>query len=105
MAVVASNAGKTAFQVAAIHEFADNVGNDRAEGTNLRFIDFRVYLDKLVEVAVENLPQGRLFRVSGAIKLHRIIRQYKEDLCHLTAQVHEKMKIVLRWKHSLKRNF
>jgi hypothetical protein len=86
LAVVASNAGKTPFQVAAIHEFANDVGNDRAEGANLRLIDFLVYLDKLVEAAVENLPQGRLFRVSGAIKLHEIIRQYKEDLCHPTAQ-------------------
>jgi hypothetical protein len=87
LAMVAPDAGEAALQVAAVEEFVDHLGDDGAEeavaGLVLLGIDFL----ELVVVAVGALPERRLFRISGAIGLHESIRQYKGDVCHLTAQV------------------
>ena len=78
VALVTSDPSETAFEVAAVQEFTDHFRDDGAQRAKLRRVLFRVNLDKLVEVAVDALPQRRLFRISDAIELHPSIGQYKE---------------------------
>jgi hypothetical protein len=87
VAMVAANAGETAFEVAALQEFMHHFGDGASQHTAARLVGLGISRLELVVVAVGNLPQRRLLRISGAIGLHLSARQHKDDLCHLTAQV------------------
>jgi predicted DNA-binding transcriptional regulator YafY len=67
VAVVAANPGEAALQVAAVEKFVDHFGDDRAQDAVARLVSLRVHLLELLVVAVDALPERRLFRISGAI--------------------------------------
>ena len=69
-AVVAADAGEAAVEVAAVEEFADDLRDDRAQGTEAGLVVVRVGYDEGGEVTVGALPEGRAARVAGAVGLH-----------------------------------
>ena len=69
-AVVAADAGEAAVEVAAVEEFADDLGDDGAQGAEAGLVFARVDCDEGGEVTVGALPEGRAARVAGAVGLH-----------------------------------
>lgn len=68
--MVTADADEAAIEVAAVEEFVDDLGDDRAQGTEAGLVVVRVEFDKRGEVAVSALPEERLSRVAGAVELH-----------------------------------
>ena len=68
--MVAADAGEAAVEVAAVEEFVDDLRDDRAQGAEARLVVVRVVFNERGEVAVGALPEERLSRVAGAVKLH-----------------------------------
>jgi hypothetical protein len=73
LAMVATDAGKPAFQVAAIQELVDHFGDDGAEESVAGLMLLRIGLLELVVMAVGALPERRLFGIAGVISLHRAV--------------------------------
>ena len=69
-AVVATDAGEAAFEIAAVEEFVDDLREDRAQRTEAGLVVAGVGCDERGEVAVDALPEGRVLWVAGAVKLH-----------------------------------
>ena len=69
-AVAAADTGEAAVEVAAVEEFADDLRDDRAQGTEAGLVVVWIDFDEGGEVAVGALPEGRAARVAGAVKLH-----------------------------------
>jgi len=69
-AVVAADAGEAAVEVAAVEEFMDDLRDDGAQGAEVGLVVLRIDLGEGGEVAVGALPEGRLARVAGAVKVH-----------------------------------
>jgi len=89
LAMVAANPCEPALEVAAVQELVDDFRDDGTQRAAARLIILGVSLLKRVIVAMGTLPEGRFLRISGAIDLHGSTGQHKDDLCHLTAQVHK----------------
>jgi hypothetical protein len=74
--MVTADADEAAIEVAAVEEFVDDLGHDGAQGAEAGLVFLWVEFDELGEVAVGALPEGRLARVAGAVKLHDGTCQY-----------------------------
>ena len=68
--MVAADPGEAAVEVAAVEEFVDNLEHDGAQGAEAGLVVVRIGFDELGEVAMGALPEERLSRVAGAVKLH-----------------------------------
>jgi len=75
LAMVAANPGEPTFEVGAVQELVDHLGDDGTQGAAARLMTFGINLFKLGIVAVGTLPERRFFRISGAINLHESICQ------------------------------
>ena len=70
LAVVTADAGEASFQYAAVDELFEDVVDDGAEWAVLGLEGFRIYGHEGPVMAMDALPEGRLPRVAGPVRLH-----------------------------------